>query len=100
GAYDQRATPGWRCPAGVDATVSAVAGVVRGTGTALGILPFGTLNHFAKDLHIPLDPADAARVIAACKRMSVDVGEVNGRCFINNASLGLYPGMVKERDRQ
>src|SRR6185436_11929037 len=86
--------------AGGDGTINAVAGVVRGTGTALGILPFGTLNHFAKDLHIPLDPAEAARVIAAGKRMAVDVGEVNGRIFINNASLGLYPGMVKERDRQ
>ena len=70
------------------------------TGTALGILPVGTLNHFAKDLRIPLDPAEAARVIAAGKRMAVDVGEVNGRCFINNASLGLYPGLVRERERQ
>jgi len=86
--------------AGGDGTISAVADAVRGTGTALGILPLGTLNHFAKDLGIPLDPAEAARVIAAGKRMAVDVGEVNGRCFINNASLGLYPGMVKERDRQ
>ena len=95
-----KAKPPVLVAAGGDGTISAVAGVVRGTGTALGILPFGTLNHFAKDLHIPLDPADAARVIAAGKRMAVDVGEVNGRCFINNASLGLYPGMVKERDRQ
>jgi len=86
--------------AGGDGTINAVAGVVRGTGTALGILPFGTLNHFAKDLRIPLDPVAAARVIAGGKRVAVDVGEVNGRCFINNASLGLYPGMVKERDRQ
>lgn len=86
--------------AGGDGTISAVADVVRGTGTALGILPVGTLNHFAKDLRLPLDPAEAARVIAAGKRMAVDVGEVNGRCFINNASLGLYPGMVQERERQ
>jgi len=86
--------------AGGDGTISAVADAVRGTGTALGILPVGTLNHFAKDLRIPLDPAEAARVIAAGKRMAVDVGEVNGRCFINNASLGLYPGLVRERERQ
>jgi diacylglycerol kinase family enzyme len=86
--------------AGGDGTVSAVAGVLRGTGTALGVLPFGTLNHFAKDLGIPLDAAQAARTIAAGRRIAVDVGEVNGRCFINNASLGLYPGMVRERDRQ
>ncbi|HZO01909.1 MAG TPA: diacylglycerol kinase family protein [Burkholderiales bacterium] len=86
--------------AGGDGTISAVADAVRGTGTALGVLPVGTLNHFAKDLGIPLDPAEAALVIAAGKRMAVDVGEVNGRCFINNASLGLYPGLVRERERQ
>lgn len=86
--------------AGGDGTVSAVAGALRGTGTALGVLPFGTLNHFAKDLGIPLDGAQAARVIAAGRRVRIDVGEVNGRCFINNASLGLYPGMVQERERQ
>ena len=86
--------------AGGDGTVSAVADVVRGTGTALGVIPVGTLNHFAKDLGIPLDPADAARVIAAGRRVRVDVGEVNGRGFINNASLGLYADLVRKRKRQ
>jgi diacylglycerol kinase family enzyme len=95
-----KAKPPVLVAAGGDGTISAVAGVVRGTGTALGILPFGTLNHFAKDLRIPLDPAEAARTIARGRRIAVDVGEVNGRCFINNASLGLYPGLVRERDRQ
>ena len=86
--------------AGGDGTISAVANAVRGTGTALGIMPFGTLNHFAKDLGIPLDPVEAARTIAGGRRKAVDLGEVNGRIFINNASLGLYPGMVRERERQ
>jgi len=86
--------------AGGDGTVSAVADVVRGTGTALGVIPAGTLNHFAKDLGIPLDPAAAARVIAAGRRVGVDVGEVNGRGFINNASLGLYADLVRKRQRQ
>ena len=86
--------------AGGDGTVSAVADVVRGSGTALGVIPVGTLNHFAKDLGIPLDPAEAVRVIAAGRRVGVDVGEVNGRGFINNASLGLYPNIVRERARQ
>ena len=86
--------------AGGDGTVSAVADAVRGTGTALGVLPAGTLNHFAKDLGIPLDLAQAARVIAAGRRVHIDLGEVNGRAFINNASLGLYPGLVRERERQ
>jgi diacylglycerol kinase family enzyme len=86
--------------AGGDGTVSAVADVVRGSGTALGVLPMGTLNHFAKDLGIPLDPAEAVRVIAAGRRIDVDVGEVNGRAFINNASLGLYADLVRKRKRQ
>ena len=86
--------------AGGDGTIGAVADVVSGTGTALGVLPAGTFNHFAKDLGIPLDLAEAARVVAAGKRIRVDIGEVNGRTFINNASLGLYPGVVQERERQ
>lgn len=86
--------------AGGDGTVSAIADVVRGTETALGVVPLGTLNHFAKDLGIPLDPVEAARTIAGGRRTAVDVGEVNGRCFLNNASLGLYPGIVRERERQ
>ena len=86
--------------AGGDGTVSAVADVVRGTDTALGVIPAGTMNHFAKDLGIPLDPAEAARVIAGGRCIRVDVGEVNGRGFINNASLGIYADMVRKRARQ
>jgi diacylglycerol kinase family enzyme len=86
--------------AGGDGTVSAVADVVRDTGTALGVMPVGTLNHFAKDLGIALDLTEAARTIARGRRIRVDVVEVNGRAFINNASLGLYPNIVRERTRQ
>jgi diacylglycerol kinase family enzyme len=95
-----KARPAVLVAAGGDGTLSAVASVVRGTRSALGVVPSGTLNHFAKDLRIPLDPVEAAKTIAAGRRISVDVGEVNGRCFINNASLGLYPGIVRERARQ
>lgn len=94
------ARPPLMVAAGGDGTISAVADVVRGSGSALGVMPFGTLNHFAKDLGIPQDPVEAARTIAGGRRAAVDIGEVNGRAFINNASLGLYPGMVRERDRQ
>jgi diacylglycerol kinase family enzyme len=95
-----QAKPAVLVAAGGDGTLSAVADVLRGSGTALGVLPFGTLNHFAKDMGIPLDPVEAARTVAAGRRIAVDLGEVNGRAFINNASLGLYPGMVRERERQ
>jgi diacylglycerol kinase family enzyme len=86
--------------AGGDGTVSAVADAVRGTDTALGVLPLGTRNHFAKDLGIPVDRREAIRVIAEGHRKAVDVGEVNGHVFINNSSLGLYPDLVRDREKR
>lgn len=84
--------------AGGDGSVSAVAGVLAGTETVLGVMPMGTLNHFARDLGIPLELDGAARVIAAGEARPVDVGEVNGHVFVNNASIGIYPTMVRRRD--
>ena len=86
--------------AGGDGTISAVASVLAGTQTALGVIPLGTLNHFAKDLRIPLDLKDAVRIIVAGHHIAVDVGEVNGSIFINNSSIGLYPDMVRMRSKQ
>jgi len=86
--------------AGGDGTISGVASALVDTDTRLGILPRGTFNHFAKDLRIPLDPEAAVRVIAGGKEARVDVGEVNGRVFINNSSVGLYPNIVLERTRE
>lgn len=85
---------------GGDGTLSAIASRLVGTGIPLGVLPLGTLNHFAKDLGVPLPLGDAVRVIAAGHTTDVDVGEVNGRIFINNSGLGLYPDIVRHRDRQ
>jgi YegS/Rv2252/BmrU family lipid kinase len=85
---------------GGDGTVSAVASCLADSGVRLGILPMGTLNHFAKDLQIPLDMDEAIGVIAQGREIAVDMGEVNGRLFINNSSLGLYPDIVLDRERQ
>ena len=85
---------------GGDGTISAAAGALAGTGTSLGILPLGTLNHFARDLGIPMKLDEAAKVIAAGQTRVVDVAEVNGRTFINNSAIGLYPLMVIDRDLQ
>jgi YegS/Rv2252/BmrU family lipid kinase len=85
---------------GGDGTISSVAAAVIESGKALGVLPFGTINHFAKDLHIPLDLAGAVETIVAGHEVRVDVGEVNGHIFINNSSLGLYPRIVREREKQ
>ena len=85
---------------GGDGTISAVAAELAGTGKALGILPLGTLNNFSKDLGIPQDLAAAVRTIAQGEPIEVDLAEVNGRTFINNSSIGLYPKMVARRERQ
>jgi diacylglycerol kinase family enzyme len=86
--------------AGGDGTISAVAAYVAGTGIPLGVLPLGTLNHFARDLGIPSDIDGAIRVLAARSITRVDVGEVNGHLFVNNSSIGLYPRLVTHRQRQ
>jgi diacylglycerol kinase family enzyme len=85
---------------GGDGTIQTVAAVLVGTGMPLGIVPLGTLNHFAKDLAIPLDLDAAVGVIAAARSRAVDVGEVNGSLFINNSSIGIYPFMVLDRERR
>jgi len=83
---------------GGDGTVNAVAGALLDSGVPLGVLPLGTLNHFAKDLAVPLDVAQAVGVVANGVKIRVDVGEVNGRVFINNSSIGIYPDVVVERE--
>jgi YegS/Rv2252/BmrU family lipid kinase len=85
---------------GGDGTISAAASALAGTDTLLGILPLGTLNHFARDLGLPTDLDEAARLIAAGKDRRVDIGEMNGKVFINNSAIGLYPLMVVDRDLQ
>jgi len=85
---------------GGDGTINAVASVMAGSGVAFGVLPLGTLNHFAKDLGIPLALEQAVAVLANGRETRVDVGEVNGRIFLNNSSLGLYPEIVHAREKQ
>jgi diacylglycerol kinase family enzyme len=85
---------------GGDGTISCVAGAIAGTGTILGILPLGTLNHLARDLGIPSALEDAAKLIASGKTRRIDVAEVNGRVFVNNSAIGIYPLMVNDRESQ
>ncbi|HJP56809.1 MAG TPA: diacylglycerol kinase family protein [Gemmatimonadales bacterium] len=84
---------------GGDGTISGVAGALAGTEVPLGVLPLGTLNHFARDLGIPLGLPDAIGVILAGVVTPIDVGEVNGHVFLNNSSIGVYPRVLRLRER-
>lgn len=88
------------CAGGGDGTISAVASEIAGTGKTLGVLPLGTLNNFSKDLQIPQNADEAVRIIAENHRKTIDVGIVNNRIFINNSSIGLYPSIVRRREKQ
>lgn len=83
---------------GGDGTVSGVATGLFGSPAALGVLPLGTLNHFAKNLRLPHDLREAVAVVAAGHIGHVDVGQVNDRVFVNNSSIGIYPGIVEARE--
>jgi diacylglycerol kinase family enzyme len=83
---------------GGDGTMNAGASALAGTGKAMGVLPLGTLNHFARDLGIPGDVEGAVGTIVNGKPRSIDVGEANGHVFVNNSSIGVYPAAVAERE--
>jgi len=84
--------------AGGDGTVSSVAAALAGTETSLGVLPAGTLNHFARDMKLPSEIDKAAAVIVQGGVSRVDAAEVNGRLFVNNSSIGIYPNAVEIRE--
>jgi diacylglycerol kinase family enzyme len=83
--------------AGGDGTVSTVAGVAVRTGATFGVIPLGTLNHFAKDAGIPLEVDAAVEAIVAGRTAALDTAALNGRTFVNNASVGFYARLVRER---
>ncbi|MGE0399472.1 MAG: diacylglycerol kinase family protein [Kofleriaceae bacterium] len=85
--------------AGGDGTVSSIAGALAGGDVPLAVLPLGTLNHFARDLGMPQDLEEAAAAIVGGEHKRIDVGEVNGRVFVNNSSVGLYPETVMSREQ-
>lgn len=85
---------------GGDGTLGGAASILANTPTALAILPLGTRNHFARQLGIPLDLAEAAAVAAGGQRRRIDLGAAGDRVFVNNASFGIYARFVRQRDRQ
>jgi diacylglycerol kinase family enzyme len=85
---------------GGDGTLNTIAAALAGTGRTFGVLPLGTHNHFAKDMNVPLDLGDAVAALARGTVRDVDVGEVNGRVFLNFSGVGLHPLVVRHRDAQ
>jgi diacylglycerol kinase family enzyme len=97
-AIEAAAKAGRVIVAGGDGTAAGAAQILAGSNTELGLLPLGTLNHLARDLGIPADLGKAADIAVNGQPAAIDVGEVNGQVFVNNASIGLYPLMVRKRE--
>jgi diacylglycerol kinase family enzyme len=84
--------------AGGDGTINAVSNAVYGSGCPLGVLPQGTFNFFARTHGIPLEPERALDVLLTARAHPVQAGLVNERLFLVNASLGLYPQILEDRE--
>ena len=98
-AVDQaRVSGGIVVAAGGDGTINTVAQATLGTGCFFGVLPLGTFNYFSRTHGIPSDIPEACRVLTQCDAVEVQVGKINDRVFLVNASIGLYPRLLEERE--
>ncbi|RGP55876.1 diacylglycerol/lipid kinase family protein [Pseudomonas abyssi] len=84
--------------AGGDGTLNAVSNVVLGADVPFGILPQGTFNYFGRTYGISQDTETATRCLLDAVIEPVQVGQLNGRVFLVNASLGLYPDLLEDRE--
>lgn len=84
--------------AGGDGTINAVAQAAHELGCPMGVVPRGTFNYFSRTHHIPLETEAATQALLSARPTPVQVGEVNGRIFLVNASLGLYPDLLEDRE--
>lgn len=84
---------------GGDGSVNTVAQAAHSAGCALGIIPYGTFNYFARTHGIPTDPAAAAHMLLDASPRPVQVAAINHRLFLVNASLGLYPELLQDREK-
>jgi diacylglycerol kinase family enzyme len=85
--------------AGGDGTINALAQATLGSGCPFGVLPQGTFNYFSRVHGIPADTAAATQLLLTARAQPVQVGLVNDRVFLVNASLGLYPELLEDRER-
>lgn len=83
---------------GGDGTINAVSQAAHAAGCAMGVVPLGTFNYFARTHGISTEPAQAAQMLMQAVPTPVQVGTVNGHVFLVNASLGLYPVLLEDRE--
>ncbi len=83
---------------GGDGTLNTVAQAAHAAGCAMGVVPQGTFNYFARTHGIPVDPTEAVQLLLRSAPVPVQVAGVNDRVFLVNASLGLYPELLEDRE--
>ena len=83
---------------GGDGTMNTVAQAAHASGCAMGVVPQGTFNYFARTHGIPSEVTDAVNLLLRAVPTPVQVAAVNDRVFLVNASLGLYPHLLEDRE--
>ncbi len=83
---------------GGDGTMNAVAQVAIEHGCPFGLLPQGTFNYFSRSHGIDLELEPGVQALLDAETVAVQVGTVNGRAYLVNASLGLYPTLLQDRE--
>lgn len=84
---------------GGDGTIAICAAAAADTGRRFGVLPLGTFNYFAQRLGIPTGLDDALAVLTTGTPRPIGIGDVNGRIFLNNSGIGLYPAVLRQREQ-
>ena len=84
---------------GGDGTINTVAQAAHPAGCAMGVLPEGTFNYFAREHGVPTESTAALRWLLDARPEPVQVSAINDRVFLVNASVGLYPDLLQDRER-
>ncbi len=83
---------------GGDGTINTVAQAAHAAGCAMGVIPRGTFNYFAREHGAPTETAEALRWLLDARPEPVQISSINEQVFLVNASLGLYPDLLQDRE--
>ena len=83
---------------GGDGTINTVAQAAHAVGSTLGVIPRGTFNYFAREHGAPTDTVEALRWLLDARPEPVQISAINEQVFLVNASLGLYPDLLQDRE--